>query len=40
MQILETDTHWKTTKGFGSFNWRMVFNITLPTKDPYFSISM
>jgi len=29
---LKTDTHFRSTNGRGSFNWRMVFPVKLPLK--------
>ena len=29
----ETDVHWRSKHGKGSFNWRMVFDVQLPTSD-------
>lgn len=29
----ETDTHWRSQNGFGSFNWRMKFNMEFPLKE-------
>lgn len=35
-----TDTHLRSKKGKGSFNWRMKFPVTLPMKSPRFSIQI
>jgi len=33
-EIQETDTHFRSLDGNGSFNWRMVFKTKVPVKDP------
>jgi hypothetical protein len=35
-----TDTHYRSEDGKGSFNWRMKFPLTLPTKNPKFKIQV
>jgi len=35
---LQTDTHWRSMNGKGSFNWRMVFPVTLPMKSHRIAI--
>lgn len=32
-QSFQTDTHFRSKDGFGSFNWRMVWRVKLPMKD-------
>lgn len=32
-----TDTHIRASTGFGSFNWRCVYNVKLPTNDTFLS---
>lgn len=32
-----TDTHIRTSNGFGSFNWRCVYDVKLPTCDTFLS---
>jgi hypothetical protein len=31
---LETDTHWKSPKGQGEFNWRFKYTLSLPLAEP------
>ena len=38
-KIQTTDTHFRAQNGFGSFNWRMVWPITLSDEDMDLSIS-
>ena len=33
----ETDTHYRSPTGDGSFNWRMIYKTKLPVKDPTIS---
>ena len=33
-QQFQTDTHLRSADGYGSFNWRMVWRVMLPIKDP------
>ena len=35
-----TDTHWRSVTGDGNFNWRMVFDVELPIKDPMLSFKV
>lgn len=32
-----TDTHIRAATGFGSFNWRCVYKVKLPTADTFLS---
>jgi len=32
-EIKETDVHYRTESGDGSFNWRMIFPVRLPIMD-------
>lgn len=34
-QQFESDTHWRSTDGVGSFNYRFKFQIQLPTREPF-----
>jgi len=36
----KTDIHWRSENGEGMFNWRMVFPITLPFKNPRLKIQI
>jgi len=36
----ETDVHLRTQNGEGSFNWRMLFPVRLPIKDPTISFKI
>lgn len=36
--IEETDTHWRAKQGRGSFNWRSVFDVKLPLKQPRLTV--
>lgn len=39
-QSQETDTHIRSTDGYGSFNWRMVWRVKLPNKDNTISFQI
>ena len=34
----ETDTHWRSTDGTGSFNYRVKFKVNLPTRQPFLRL--
>lgn len=36
----KTDTHFRSQNGSGSFNWRMVWDIELPLKDPSITLQV
>ena len=36
----KTDIHWRSENGEGMFNWRMVFPVTLPYKNPRLKIQI
>lgn len=36
----KTDIHWRSEDGEGMFNWRMVFPVTLPYKNPRLKIQL
>ena len=43
--VQETDTHWRSKKGAGSFNWRLIFDVMLGTntkamKFPYLHLQV
>lgn len=40
LKALHTDTHLRSKKGKGSFNWRMKFPVTLPVAEPRFSLQI
>eukprot|EP01114_Cavostelium_apophysatum_P012665 TRINITY_DN2890_c0_g1_i2.p1 TRINITY_DN2890_c0_g1~~TRINITY_DN2890_c0_g1_i2.p1 ORF type:complete len:2032 (+),score=608.70 TRINITY_DN2890_c0_g1_i2:72-6098(+) len=35
-----TDTHWRSEDGKGSFNWRMIFPVTIPSALPKFKLQI
>eukprot|EP00300_Choanocystis_sp_HF-7_P005500 c14114_g1_i1.p1 GENE.c14114_g1_i1~~c14114_g1_i1.p1 ORF type:complete len:1293 (+),score=373.40 c14114_g1_i1:49-3879(+) len=39
-QVHDTDVHWRATKGAGSFNYRLKFDVKLPLKKPRLSIQV
>ena len=36
----DTDSHWNSKDGTGSFNWRMKFPITLPHPNPRLKLQI
>ena len=36
----ETDVHYRTSTGDGSFNWRMIFELELPCKNPLMTFKV
>ena len=36
-EIQTTDTHMRAATGIGSFNWRCVYQLKLPTSDTFLS---
>ena len=36
----QTDVHYRSQTGNGSFNWRMIFPVTLPMQDPSITIAI
>ena len=39
-EIKETDVHYRTDSGEGSFNWRMLFPYKWPVKDDYLYLKV
>ena len=36
----ETDTHYRSSSGEGNFNWRMIFPVKLPMKNPLITFKV